>query len=145
MAQNVSAVSSKVVIDGCGTISQFADDQSPFEVEPIDIGGTGMNIQGELVFWQKSNPIQIKISVIPNSEDDYKLWRYFNKRKVRDGHVGVMESEGTTITITQNNKFGGAEWVYTNCVPMNFPVGVNASNDGRYTGKTYTFVGEDGE
>ncbi len=143
MAHNVSAVSTKIQINGIGTISDFADDQSPFEVEPIDIGGSGMNICGDLVYWQKSNPIQLKISVIPESVSDSKLYQAFNRHKVRHNEVGQLDDKGYTINITQTQ---GARQKYArtyNCAfPMNMPF-ISVSNDGRHTGKTYTFVCED--
>lgn len=143
MAHNVSAVSTKIQINGIGTISDFADDQSPFEVEPIDVGGSGMNICGDLVYWQKSNPVQLKISVIPESVSDGLLYKAFNEHKVRHNEVANLDDRGYTIQITQRQ--GSRSMIartYVGAFPMNMPF-ISVSNDGRHTGKTYTFVCED--
>ena len=145
MAKNISAVGTKIVIRGLGTgsvtVTDFSDDQTPFDVQAVETGGAGMNIQGDMNFWQKSNMVQISIGVTPDSVSDHKLHAMFCACKVRNGGVGYrIPDRGGQMEITQN---GGISESYVCVVPNQMPAGHSASNDGRFTGRVYTFFAED--
>ena len=145
MGKNISAVGTSITISGLGSrtvvVTDFADDQTPFDVQAIEIGGAGMNINGMMPFWQKSNMVQISIGVIPDSKSDYDLHDMFCACKVRNGGVGnKIPDQGGQMVISQRN---GITDSYFCVVPQNLPPGHSASNDGRFTGKVYTFFAED--
>jgi len=54
-------------------ISDFADDSDPFDFPVLQIGDSGMGLNGDLVVWQKPNPIKVTLNVIPGSFSDINL------------------------------------------------------------------------
>lgn len=129
MAYNVSAIGTKITVDG-KEITNFADDNTPFSVQPVETGGTAMTIKDTLLFYNRHNGVKIDISVIPDSVSDARLYQISREREQLD--------KGFEIVITTKD----ATYTYTGCFSINDNVGVEATNDGRFKGKTYSFMGE---
>ena len=131
MAYNVSAVGSKVIVDGV-EIKDFADDASPYSVQPIETGGTAMTIKDTLLFYNVHNGVRIDISVLPGSKSDADLYKISKEREQSDS--------GIKIAIANKDN----TYIYEGCFSVNDHVGVEAKQDGRLKGKTYSFIGENG-
>lgn len=118
-------------------IEQFADDADPFDFPDIEIAQIAMGLNGDLLTWSKATPLQVTLSVVPESDDDNNLavvWQANrvgkNKQSARDiiTLVGKYPS-GYTVTLT-NGKM-------TNGSPSN-----SISSAGRMKSKQYKFAFE---
>lgn len=116
------------------TLSQFADDADPFDFPSINVAGSAMGLNGDLVTWSKANPLKVTVNVIPGSEDDDNLSALLNANRVGRGKrssrdvvtlTGVYPN-GRTVTLTPG--------IITDGTP-----GASVSNAGRLKSKTYQF------
>jgi hypothetical protein len=116
------------------SVTQFADDSDPFDLPDITIADTGMGASGDLVSWSTPVPIDLNISVIPNSDDDANLAILFeanragkNKRSAKD-----------VITVTGIYP-GGKKITMTNGVLILGAPANSGTSSGRMRSKTYGF------
>ena len=89
-------------------ITQFADDADPLDLEEIEISGSAMGLNGDLVTWVTPNPLPMKVNVITGSEDDRNLQVLFeanragrNKNSAKDQITAVVSyPDGAVTTLT---------------------------------------------
>ncbi len=119
------------------SVTQFADDQDPFDSPSMQIRDKAMGVNGDLIVWSKANPIAITLAVVPNSEDDKNLGVLFEANRVGKGKQGARDvvtitavyPDGTTASFTQG--------AITDGMPANSP-----SSAGRLKTKTFAFAFE---
>ena len=75
---DVSGVFPKVTIISVGippliTLTKFADDANPVDVEQIEVTGHGINVNGELVTWEKPAAYLVSVAVLCGTDDDVYL------------------------------------------------------------------------
>ena len=118
-------------------ISQFPDDADPITAEPINIAESAMGLNGDLIVWQKAEPIKLSFSVIPGGDDDDNLAILADNNRVAKGKFPVQDS----ITIVKIFPNGNTE-TYANGILMSAPVGTGIASTGRLKTKTYSFAFE---
>jgi hypothetical protein len=72
-------------------LTQFADDSDPFDVPSLQIGDSAMGINGDLIVWNKANPIKVNMAMIPSSDDDINLSILLEANRVGKGKVGARD------------------------------------------------------
>ena len=91
------------------TVTEFADDQDPFDSPSVMLADKGMGINGDLVVWQKPAVMEITINVIPNSVADRNLSILMEanrtskvKGRVRMDDVTITAAypDGRTVTLS---------------------------------------------
>ena len=118
-------------------ITQFADDADPFDVPDIQIRDKAMGLNGDLISWGKAVPVSIKISVIPDSQDDINLSILAKTNKVGAGRNPVTDVIGMIGTYPD-----GSVVILTNGVMTDAPLASSVSSSGRMKSKTYSFAFE---
>lgn len=135
MAVNVSATGAWATIGGV-TVTQFADDSQPFSVTNTSTAHTQFDVNGDFVKTRKWGPIEIAISVIGGSEDDYKLWMLLQDTKPGSSkspaEVKELFNEATLFT-------GVKKITLKDGMMIDGPDSLNVSQEGRITASTYTF------
>ena len=118
-------------------VSQFADDSDPIDIPSIEIAGTAMGLNGDLITWTTAVPVPVNISTIPSSDDDINLSILAsgnqagrNKRPARDTITLVVVYPDETRA------------VYTNGVLTSAPPGKSIASSGRQKTNTYNFMFE---
>lgn len=137
MAYNISGTGAWAQV-GAKTITEFADDNNPFEVEDLEVSGQGVNLQGTMVYWAKGALSKIKISVIPHSDSDEYLRTLLLRTKPTQNSTGIYDFQMTLMSGA-----GGKKRVFTGCVIMAGPPADGIASEGRLNSHTYTFVGEE--
>lgn len=118
-------------------ITQLADDADPFDVPSIQIADKAMGVNGDLLTWSKPNPINITLSVAPNTEDDENLAILLEANRVGKGKRGARDvltmvavyPDGRTVTLTPG--------AITDGPPMN-----SVTSSARMKSKSYMFTFE---
>lgn len=55
------------------TIADFADDADPIDAPDLQISEAAMGLNGDLVVWNRANPLEVGVNVIPTSQSDVNL------------------------------------------------------------------------
>lgn len=135
MAVNVSATGAWATISTF-TITQFADDAAPFSVTNTSAAHTQFDVNGDFVKTRKWGPIEVSISVIGGSSDDYTLWRLLQWTKPGSSkspeEVKELFEEATLFT-------GAKKITLKDGMMIDGPDSLNVSQEGRITASTYTF------
>ena len=103
MTTNVSAFGLRVVLQASvtfpfgTTFTNFGDDTDPLDIPSLQIGDTGMNINGNLVTWSKANPIKVTLSLVTASEDDQTMSIIFQANRVGRGKKSVNDVMNMSI------------------------------------------------
>lgn len=149
---DVSGVYPKVTIVSTGippiiTLSHFADDSNPIDVDQIEVTGHGINVNGELVTWEKPTAYIVSVSVLAGTEEATSLNTLLETSHARAGANFVL---APTVTLTK--KIGVRNILgiitsddgetYTNGRIVSGPAGTSVDSEGRKTSQTYTFVFE---
>lgn len=145
--QNITANGLTVIVSALPSfpnlvLTQWADDADPLDIPEIEINGSAMSINGDLVTWSTPKPIQISLSVIPGSTDDKNLAILFGLN--RAGKFKPSANDLINMTFMYNGTLAGigrrAVLVNGRCV--SYSPGTGASSSGRKKSKTYSFVFE---
>lgn len=149
---DVSAAGAKVRVE-CGSnscnITEFYDEGTPFETNEVEVTGSGITLNGQLVLWRKPVAYVVTLTVIPGSQDDVWLAQRLDDAHIRPGKVIDVDrlKAKLTIWVPQINASGrqGKTVVtsYTNGRILSGPTGPSASAEGKLAAKTYSFVFED--
>lgn len=143
MTTDVSGFGAQVQIKASVTfpqgfvVSQFADDADPFDFPSIQVGETAMGLNGDLIAWNKANPLAITLNVIPNSEDDINLGLLLEANRVGKGKTSARDVI-TIVTVYPN----GATLTLSEGVITNGPPGNSIASAGRLKSKAYQFAFE---
>ena len=149
---DTSAAGSKVRVE-CGShrcnITEFSDEGTPFETSQIEVTGSAMTLNGQLVLWRKPVAYVVTLTVIPGSEDDLWLDARLDEAHIRPGKVIDVETLKAKMTIwtPQINASGKQNktvaYTYTNGRILGGPTGPSTNAEGKMSAKVYTFVFED--
>lgn len=118
-------------------LTQFSDDQDPFDSPSIQITDKAMGLNGDMVTWSKANPILATVSLIAGSDDDRNLAVLFEANRVGKGKNSVRDiltltaiyPDGRTVTYTEGK--------ITDGMPSN-----GVASAGRLKSKSYQFAFE---
>jgi hypothetical protein len=117
------------------TIETFADDVDPLDIADDEPGGFEMLYDGQLFAFTKANPITVKVSVVPGSEDDINLKILLASRRAANNLLPI--SDVTTMVISYPD---GGKSVFSMGSIMSGPPADSVKQEGRKKGNTYTFV-----
>ena len=137
---NVSGLGLTVTIQSVPTFPQgFSIDQWPDDADPLTIGDvqvtdTAMGVNGDMITWNKANPIPVELAVIPNTEADKNLGILLKMNRSAKNKVSVQDSITMVITYTDGSTNTLTGGVITQGQPAN-----SISSDSRTKTKTYSF------
>jgi hypothetical protein len=118
-------------------LTEFADDSDPFDIPSIQVADKAMGLNGDLIIWSKPNPINVNISVIPNSFSDINLAILLEANRVGRGKIGARD----IITLTWFYPAGNFIILQNGAITDGMPSSSVASA-GRLKSKTYSFTFE---
>ncbi len=89
-------------------LTQFADDSDPFDVPSIQIKDKAMGLNGDMITWNKANPIPISIAMLTGTEDDKNMAVLLEANRSGKGKRSVNDvitmtgiyPDGSSITLT---------------------------------------------
>lgn len=134
----VNIVASQTFPNGF-TVTEFPDDQNPFDSQPVRIAESGMGTGGHHVVWQKPNLIPFSLSVIPNTESHRNLDVLAEANRMSK-HKGRVPLDEITIKILYPN---GKVTTLTGGMIAEAPQVLGASSAGKLNTQTYQFAFED--
>lgn len=118
-------------------ITQFADDADPFDTPEIKIADKKMALNGDLVVWSTATAIEVKIAVIPGSDDDQNLAILFEANRVSSGKQSAQDVITLTGIYPQ-----GPNLVLSPGAITDGAVGSSIASAGRMKSKVYSFTFE---
>lgn len=153
--QDISTLGASVTITGAGLsisdITDFSDDGTPIQVSDLEVAGSSMNINGEMVTWAKANPVEVSLSLIPGSDSDNKITNFL-RAIAPGGSMGKVSTNAyissmviSTPDVTRANLESTRPhrtYTFTNGRMLRGTPGLSSDADGRMISKTYTFVFE---
>lgn len=119
------------------TVTQFADDADPFDTPDLKIADSKMSLNGDLVTWSVASAVQIKMAVVPGSEDDQNLAALLLANKVGAGKASAKD----VITLTGTYPTGPRKTLTPGRI-TDGPIASSISAAGRMKSKVYTFTFE---
>jgi len=119
------------------TVTEFADDSDPLDMPAIQVAGSAMGVNGDLITWSTANPILATLNVIPNTPGDTALAILLEANRSGKGKAGardiltmnLMYPDGRFVTLTQG--------IITEGMPGNA-----VASEGRMKSKPYSFAFE---
>lgn len=119
------------------SLTYFSDDGDSIDIPTVEVASSAMGLNGDLLVWNKSSPLNINLSIIPNTPDDRNLSilteanRYVRgKRMVRDTiSLTISYADGRTL------QFGGGRI-------MSGSIGNGVTSAQRLRTSTYNFTFE---
>lgn len=119
------------------TITSWADDANPIDVETLTVGDTGMGVNGDLVFWSTPNPIRITLRPIPNTDADDNLQILLSANRVAKNKTAVQD----IITMAVNYPDGTVR-TFTNGKLITGTPALGVASNARLMTREYQFVFE---
>lgn len=119
------------------TITQFADDADPLDMQAIQIADKAMGLNGDLVTWSKATPLPMVLNVIPGGEDDRNLAVLFNANRVAKGKTPSRDVITATVIYPD-----GKQRTLNNGKITDGMAGNSVASSGRLKSKPYTFAFE---
>lgn len=124
-------------------INTFTGDTDSLDVKELTVAQTEMGLNGDLLYWQNANPIEVAISVVPGSVDDTNLglileWDRVSKAKQAAG----LTPKKNRCTLVVSYPDGSTD-TYTGGIIVSGSYANSASSSGRIKTKVYNFVFQD--
>ena len=118
-------------------VTQFADDADPFDAPDLKVADSKMGLNGDLITWSVATAVQIKIAVVPGSQDDQNLAALLLANKVGAGKASAQDA----ITLTGTYPTGPRKTLTPGRI-TDGPIASSVSSAGRLKSKVYTFTFE---
>lgn len=139
-----SALSETIPVGGA-LITNFSDQSNPISTTPIQVADANVGPNGQLVTWTTPNYIDVTISVVANSIDDFMLTAITEAVRKTAG----LTSPGTppplfSLTVVYPNAIGQSR-LFSNGVLIRGEIGNAMATNARITSKSYTFRFNNGE
>ena len=118
-------------------LTSFPDDQDPFNIKELQVADSAMGLNGDFVYWRNANPIELTISIIPNSLDDIALSYILEQDR-----VSKLKSQAATTKNVINIvcKYPNSKIVtFTNGILISGSPDSTVQSSGRIGTKSYTF------
>lgn len=131
-------------------ISRFSDEGTPFEFNEIEVTGSALSLNGELITWSKPVAYAASVTVIAHSDEDEALRKLLEASHVRftGGGTKAVNAENVNTKLTLKcptlNSSGESfkMYSYTNGRIVSGPTAPSTSAEGKLAARTYTFVFE---
>lgn len=141
--ENISVKGLLVTVNAIPTfpalvLSQWADDTDPLDLPELEIASNAMGVNGDLVVWTSPKPIEVKLSVIPDSSDDRNLAILFNNNRAAKGKRNSNDLVTLSFVYPDNPR----PRVLRNGHVKAYTPGTSSASSGRKKSKTYSFVFE---
>ncbi len=140
MSNDVSGFGSYVTVIGSVTypqginVTQFADDADPLDMPSIQIMDKAMGLNGDLITWNKANPLPLTINVIPGSEDDINLSILAENNRVGKGKNSSRDTITLNVIYPDGSKLQFVQGKITDAM-----FGNSIASAGRLKSKAYIF------
>ena len=119
------------------TISRWADDSDPFDVQESQLAEYGMGLNGDLVINRKPTGTELVVAVIPGTEEEIALSAIAEAARISKDKISYHEIITATI-----NYPDGTSRVFKNGTIIAAPMATGISNNGRKKTKLFRFVFE---
>ncbi len=119
------------------SVTQFADDGDPFDIQSQQINDKAMGLNGDLIVWSKANPISVTLNLIPGSDDDRNMAILFEANRVGSGKRSARDVITMVAVYPDQRILTFTNGVITDGSPAN-----SIASAGRMKSKPYTFVFE---
>lgn len=129
-------------------IREFSDEGTPIECNEIEVTGSAVTLNGQLILWRKPNAYVVSLTVIPRSDNDAALRAMLHDAHVSPGNVVKVSQLNASLTIVapkineSGSQVKGDSWKFTNGRIVGGPTGPSSSSEGKMSARTYTFVFE---
>lgn len=118
-------------------LSQFADGGDSLNFPEMEIAGSVVGPNGDLMTWDKAAAINVQVNLMPNSENDIDVGLLFEANRTGKGKLSsrdvlslvIMYPDGSTKTLFNGKMLKGQ--------PAN-----TSQAAGRFADKKYSFVFE---
>lgn len=140
MSTNIGATGMATVIKASATfpngftVDAYADDADPIDMPEIDIAATGMDVNGNLYYWNSPVPLDFTVNVNPGTEADRNLSILFEANRAAKGKTTARDN----ITIVQTMPDGSTVSLSDGVIVKGAP-GVSVASAGRKKSKSYLF------
>lgn len=151
---DVSATGSSIQITtdvtGLINITRFSDEGTPFEFNEIEVTGSALSLNGELITWAKPVAYAASVTVVPMTSEDEALRKLLIASKVKysKGNTVAVNTDAVTVTMNasipklNNNGSAYRGFMFTNGRIVSGPSAPSSSAEGKLSARTYTFVFE---
>ena len=116
------------------SVTQFADDSDPLDLESIQIADKAMGLNGDLIKWSVATPIPMVVSVIPRSEDDINLSVLAEANRIGRGKTSAQDVITGVVTYPD-----GETQTLTSGIISDAAFGNSVASAGRKKSKSYIF------
>lgn len=125
--------------------SCLSDQQNPITVSPITVADAAAAPNGQMVAWTTPNLIDVSISVLANSVDDFFLTGCALAVRKKAGLTSPgMPPPLWSISVIYPNAVGQSR-LFSNFVMLTGNVGTDMATNARLGSKTFTFRGMGGD
>lgn len=140
-------------INAGNIILEFSDEGTPIEFPDIEVAGSAMTMNGELVTWTKPTPITWSLTVIPGSNSDVAL-----RNLLYAGHVGGRKGKAiaqdyvhiasATLEVPSASSWGivttnsNLKFTFSQGRLTSGPTAIGSNAEGKMSARTYKFVFE---
>jgi len=125
------------------TISQWAHDVDPIEINELPVGDGEMNVNGTLVTWSKATRVEVNLSVVPTSQDDVNLSILLNAARPGVGKLVIPDLMTLILIYPITSLFSRPRtFTYTNGKIISGTLGNALTSTGMLKSKTYNFIFE---
>lgn len=116
-------------------LSQFADDEDPLTIEPLEVSGFERLYDGSIFMFDKTSPVLLSVAVAPNTDDDINMKILLQMRKSSPQLLPIPDT--TTMIITYPD---GGRVVFSGGGIITGAIADSISNQGRKKGNVYHFA-----
>ena len=130
----------KVILTASGTfpaglvLTQFTDNASSIETEDIELAQAESGVNGDLIVWQKAQPILISVNLIAGGEDDRNMQLLVEANRAALGKIPVKDEITLVKTLPS-----GSVYTYAKGTLVSAPIGTSVEGSGRLKANTYKF------
>jgi len=118
-------------------ISQFADDGDSLALEDMEIAGSAIGLNGDLITWAKAAATMLAVNIIPNGDDDKNLGVLFEANRAGRGKTPALDV--ITLSVVYPN---GQSVTFNNGRLLKGRPANSVTSEGRMTSKQYSFAFE---
>lgn len=117
------------------TLTQFADDEDPLNVENTEVSGYEKLYDGSIFTYDKTSPLLLSVGLIPNTEDDINMKILMQMRKSSVHLLPLPDTTSMVICYPDGGKVAMSQGTV-----LSGPLADSLTTQGRRKGNVYHFV-----
>jgi hypothetical protein len=117
------------------SLSSFADDESPLDVENTEVSGYEKLYDGTIFTFDKTSPILLSVGIMPNTDDDINMKILMQMRKSNAQILPLPDVTSMIIVYPD-----GGRVAMSNGSIISGPLADSLTREGRKKGNVYHFV-----